>query len=197
MAPGLAAVARLSVSPCKCSCCIPMFLFCGAAVAPQSHCLRFPCKRSFMRAVSFKQDCISFKIALYFWSWSTLVQIMAWCHLAPSHYLDQCWLIISNLTEKAFQFVFSGDGPDTKHNNVFENSVYAAVLFFFFKQPICFQTCNDGIGPSIILCMCPVNERQHYNTTSLIGWTHTQNDHCCTQIFDHWYIFPLWFMKIL
>ena len=22
----------------------------------------------------------------------TLVQVMAWCHLAPSHYLNQCWL---------------------------------------------------------------------------------------------------------
>ena len=24
---------------------------------------------------------------------STLVQVMAWCHQAPSHYLDQCWPI--------------------------------------------------------------------------------------------------------
>ena len=27
---------------------------------------------------------------------STLVQVMAWCLMAPSHYLNQCWLIISN-----------------------------------------------------------------------------------------------------
>ena len=26
------------------------------------------------------------------WTWSTFVQVMAWCHQAPSHYLDQCWL---------------------------------------------------------------------------------------------------------
>ena len=26
-------------------------------------------------------------------SWSTLVQVMAWCLTAPSHYLNQCWLI--------------------------------------------------------------------------------------------------------
>ena len=25
--------------------------------------------------------------------WSTLVQVMAWCLMAPSHYLNQCWLI--------------------------------------------------------------------------------------------------------
>ena len=27
------------------------------------------------------------------WSWSTLAQLMAWCHQAPSHYLNQWWLI--------------------------------------------------------------------------------------------------------
>ena len=30
-------------------------------------------------------------------SWSTLVQVMACCLTAPSHYLDQCWLIISKV----------------------------------------------------------------------------------------------------
>ena len=28
-------------------------------------------------------------------SWSTLVQVMACCLTAPSHYLNQCWLIIN------------------------------------------------------------------------------------------------------
>ena len=27
------------------------------------------------------------------WSWSTLVQVMAWCLMAPSHYLNQSWLM--------------------------------------------------------------------------------------------------------
>ena len=30
-------------------------------------------------------------------SWSTLVQVMAYCLTAPSHYLNQCWLIISKV----------------------------------------------------------------------------------------------------
>ena len=30
-------------------------------------------------------------------SGSTLVQVMAWCLTAPSHYLNQCWLIISKV----------------------------------------------------------------------------------------------------
>ena len=27
----------------------------------------------------------------WYWSVSTLVQVKAWCHQAPSHYLNQCW----------------------------------------------------------------------------------------------------------
>ena len=30
-------------------------------------------------------------------SGSTLAQVMAWCLAAPSHYLNQCWLIISKV----------------------------------------------------------------------------------------------------
>ena len=29
--------------------------------------------------------------------WSTLAQVMAWCLMAPSHYLNQYWLIISEV----------------------------------------------------------------------------------------------------
>ena len=31
------------------------------------------------------------------WSWSTLAQVMACCLTAPSHYLNQCWLMISGV----------------------------------------------------------------------------------------------------
>ena len=35
-------------------------------------------------------------------SGSTLAQVMACCLMAPSHYLSQCWLIISNILHRAF-----------------------------------------------------------------------------------------------
>ena len=36
--------------------------------------------------------------AIWHWrSWSTLIQVMACCLMAPSHYLRQCWLIISKV----------------------------------------------------------------------------------------------------
>ena len=30
-------------------------------------------------------------------SWSTLAQVMAWCLMTPSHYLNKCWLTISKV----------------------------------------------------------------------------------------------------
>ena len=36
-------------------------------------------------------------------SWSTLVQVMACCLTAPSHYLNQCWLII---TKRPVMFIW-------------------------------------------------------------------------------------------
>ena len=36
-------------------------------------------------------------------SGSTLAQVMAWCLTAPSHYLNQCWLIISEVTWHSYQ----------------------------------------------------------------------------------------------
>ena len=36
--------------------------------------------------------------------WSSLLEVMAWCLTAPSHYLKQCWLqIISNHTNAILQ----------------------------------------------------------------------------------------------
>ena len=35
-------------------------------------------------------------------SGSTLDQVMAWCLMAPSHYLNQCWLIISKVQWHSF-----------------------------------------------------------------------------------------------
>ena len=36
--------------------------------------------------------------AIWHWrTWSTLVQVIACCLTAPSHYLNQCWLIISKV----------------------------------------------------------------------------------------------------
>ena len=40
-------------------------------------------------------------------SWSTLAQIMACCLMAPSHYMSQCWLIISHVLTQSPQGNFT------------------------------------------------------------------------------------------
>ena len=65
-------------------------------------------------------------------SGSTLVQVMACCLTAPSHYLNQCWLSISSV-----QWLSSNDNPtrDTSainHYDPFEN--YISKISFKFPR---------------------------------------------------------------
>ena len=43
---------------------------------------------------------------------STLVQIMACCLSAPNHYLNQCWLIISEALRHSLEGIFMRNAPD-------------------------------------------------------------------------------------
>ena len=48
-------------------------------------------------------------------SGSTLAQAMACCLTAPSHYLNQCWLIISEVQWHSYQGNFTRDVPTINH----------------------------------------------------------------------------------
>ena len=48
-------------------------------------------------------------------SGSTLVQVMACCLTAPSHYLNQCWLIISKVQWQSLECNFRGDSSAIKY----------------------------------------------------------------------------------
>ena len=50
-------------------------------------------------------------------SGSTLAQIMACCLTAPSHYLNQCWLIISKVYRHSSECNFTRDTSATSHWN--------------------------------------------------------------------------------
>ena len=39
------------------------------------------------------------------WPWSTFVQVMAWCLMAPSHYLNKCWRLTSHILWSTSQCV--------------------------------------------------------------------------------------------
>ena len=45
-------------------------------------------------------------------TWSTLVQVMAWCLMAQSHYLNQCWLIISEILWHSSKGNFTGNAQN-------------------------------------------------------------------------------------
>ena len=53
-------------------------------------------------------------------SGSTLAQVMACCLTAPSHYLKQCWLIISEVQWHSYQSNFTRDASTVNHSNLFE-----------------------------------------------------------------------------
>ena len=46
---------------------------------------------------------------------STLAQVMACCLTAPSHYLNQCWLIISEVQWHSYQGNFTRDASAINH----------------------------------------------------------------------------------
>ena len=50
-------------------------------------------------------------------SGSTLAQVMACCLMAPSHYLNQCWLIISKVQWHSSQCNFTRDTSAISHWN--------------------------------------------------------------------------------
>ena len=54
-------------------------------------------------------------------SLSTLVQVMACCLTAPSHYLNQCWLIISKAQRHSSEGNFTIDTSAINHRNYLEN----------------------------------------------------------------------------
>ena len=64
-------------------------------------------------------------------SGSTLVQVMACCLMAPSHYLNQCWLIISKVQWHSFEGNFTIDTSAINHWNYLEN--YLSKILF--KSP--------------------------------------------------------------
>ena len=84
-------------------------------------------------------------------TWSTLVQVMACCLMAPSHYLNQCWLVISevlwnwpesNFTGRCLSLIWFWRLPiqDTQRYIVlncyvtFIHLLHILVILFFFSN---------------------------------------------------------------
>ena len=63
-------------------------------------------------------------------SGSTLAQVMACCLMAPSHYLNQCWLIISEVQWHSFEGNFRRDTSAIDHCKSFRCQWVNSALFF-------------------------------------------------------------------
>ena len=51
----------------------------------------------------------------------TLILVMAWCLMAPIHYLQQCWLIKNQITSNIFQYNFYQNSNIFIQRNAIEN----------------------------------------------------------------------------
>ena len=57
-------------------------------------------------------------------SWSTLVQVMACCLMAPGHYLNQCWLIISEVLRHSSEDTIIRRFEDTNQLSRIEDDIF-------------------------------------------------------------------------
>ena len=55
-------------------------------------------------------------------SQSTIAQVMACCLMAPSHYLNQCWLIINEVLQLSHKGNFTGNAHNIRDWYDFQNS---------------------------------------------------------------------------
>ena len=67
---------------------------------------------------------------MYQWTGSTLLHVMAWFWSVPSHYLNQCWLLVNWTLRNKLQWNSSQNTELFIHGNAFENVIceMAAIL---------------------------------------------------------------------
>ena len=63
------------------------------------------------------------------WFQPTLVQAMAWCHEAPSHYLNWYWLIIIKVPRNTSQYISCVNALDINHKRYFTNHTFMIKTF--------------------------------------------------------------------
>ena len=113
-------------------------------------------------------------------SGSTLAQVMACCLTVPSHYLNQCWLIISEVQWHLYQGNFTRDASIINHWNLFEN--YMSKISFKFPRGqwvnslwLCDAIWHQGSWstlPKEMACylMAPIHYLQHCQLIIRVLW---------------------------
>ena len=85
-------------------------------------------------------------IATIWWhkSWSTLAQVMAWCLMAPSHYLNQCWL-------EDYWYPSQGNVTEKLHK-IYAGKIYYFRLNIFTRGPFGLRVLS--LPASVCVCVC-------------------------------------------
>ena len=67
--------------------------------------------------------------AIWRWRfWSTLVQVMAWCLMAPSNYLNRCWLVINKFLWHSSEDIIIRRFEDINLQSKIENYIFKITL---------------------------------------------------------------------
>ena len=96
-------------------------------------------------------------------SMSTLAHLMACCLTAPSHYMNQCWLIISHLLWYSPKSYFIGIAQDINLGNTLENYTFN-IIFPSAKGQWVKHSCH------IISCRLPCNICSHKSTVNDVSY---------------------------
>ena len=87
--------------------------------------------------------------------WSTLVQVMAWCHQASSHYLRQCWfrsLLVYGVTTPIWVNL-QELGPISQSVDELINQIFWKFSFYFnFNDSISLQICTCHNSSAVVTC---------------------------------------------
>ena len=120
-------------------------------------------------------------------SGSTLAQVMGCCLMAPSHYLNQCWLLISeilwhspesNLIVRAHAFILY----DWVEKYTFQITASSKGAKSWLKRPMMWNNKTlikmFMVMAEIIFMMLWVNDLISFWDPSFVSWVPMQNDPC-------------------
>ena len=101
-------------------------------------------------------------------SMSTLAQVMAWCLTAPSHYLNQCWLIISRVLPRAISY-------ELLKNQILEVSLKIARLKSIHSP---FSRGHQWVRQNKAPSCCAILVYTDYTNQSIAAWYYQRRDMC-------------------
>ena len=134
-------------------------------------------------------------------TWSTLVQLMAFCLTAPSHYLNYCWIIISEVLWPSHEGSFTGNAQDIS-SLIITNPRFPGINEFTIdaQQSTIVrhtQVCNGHtnhivtikVNASFGIILTMVNMMPDDALTSIMTWL--------VWLLQWWYFYSAWKFKLL